>query len=49
MYFDGALDDLAFFAGVLTDAEIQERWDQSLTVRAQAGLAAAHQVPRGVG
>ena len=25
-YFDGAIDDLAFFAGALTDAEVRERW-----------------------
>ena len=37
-YFDGALDDLAFFAGALTDAEVKERWDQPLTSRVQAGV-----------
>ena len=34
-YFDGAIDDLAFFAGALTDAEVKERWDQPLTSRVQ--------------
>ena len=37
-YFDGAIDDLAFFAGALTDAEVKERWDQPLTSRVQAGV-----------
>ena len=35
-YFDGAIDDLAFFSGALTDAEVKERWDQPLTSRLQA-------------
>ena len=37
-YFDGAIDDLAFFSGALTDAEVKERWDQPLTSRVQGGL-----------
>lgn len=36
-YFDGAIDDLAFFSGALTDAEVKERWDQPLTARVNAG------------
>jgi len=35
-FFDGAIDDLAFFSGALTDAEVKERWDQPLTSRLQA-------------
>ena len=37
-YFDGAIDDLAFFSGALTDAEVKERWDQPLTSRVLGGM-----------
>ena len=35
---DGELDDVAFFAGALTDQQIADRWDQSLSDRLAAGL-----------
>ena len=36
--FDGEMDDVAVFAGVLSAASIEERWNRSLTDRLVAGL-----------
>ena len=35
--FNGELDDLGFFAGALTPAEVAARWNASLTDRVAAG------------
>lgn len=36
--FNGQLDDFAFWVGALTDQEITERWNSSLTERVSLGL-----------
>ena len=37
-FFSGDVDDLGFFGGVLSDADVQARWNESLSNRLAEGL-----------